>query len=88
MEAKVCIRNLSRTTTQNELYSLFAKAGEVTSVNVVEDRNSGVSKGFAFVTMSAQSEADKAVSMFNSYFLADNQLMVKLARSREQRGFA
>ena len=88
MEAKVCIRNLSRTTTQKELYILFAKAGEVTSVHIIEDRNSGVSKGFAFVTMSAQSEADKAVSMFNAYFLADNQLMVKLARPREQRGFA
>jgi RNA recognition motif-containing protein len=87
MEFEVCIRNLSRITTPKELYILFAKAGDVTSVNIIQDRKSGQSKGFAFVTMSAQSEADKAVSMFNSYFLADHQLMVKLARPRERRGF-
>lgn len=86
MEAKVYVGNLSRSTTQEELNALFAQAGEVTSAEVIKDRKSGESKGFAFVTMSAQSEADKAVSMFNAYSLGDNVLKVSLAKPREQRG--
>ena len=86
MEAKVYVGNLSKSTTQDELNTLFAQAGEVTSAEVIKDRKSGESKGFAFVTMSAQSEADKAVSMFDSYSLSDHTLKVSLARPREQRG--
>lgn len=87
METQICIRNLSTSTTQKELYDLFASAGDVISVRVMEDRKSGQSRGFAFVTMSAQSEADKAVSMFNSYFLDEHQLRVGLARPRDRRGW-
>jgi len=87
MEVKLYVGNLSKSTTQEELNTLFAGAGEVASVNIIKDRTSGESKGFAFVTMSAQSEADKAVSMFNSYSLSDYELKVDLARPREQRGF-
>jgi len=87
MEVKLYVGNLSKSTTQEELNTLFAGAGEVASVNIIKDRTSGESKGFAFVTMSAQSEADKAVSMFNSYSLSDHELKVDLARPREQRGF-
>ena len=86
MEAKVYVGNLSKSTTQDELNTLFAQAGEVTSAEVIKDRKSGESKGFAFITMSAQSEADKAVSMFDSYSLSDHTLKVSLARPREQRG--
>jgi len=86
MEAKVYVGNLSKSTTQDELNTLFAQAGEVTSAEVIKDRKSGESKGFAFVTMSAQSEADKAVSLFDSYSLSDHTLKVSLARPREQRG--
>ena len=86
MEAKVYVGNLSKSTTQDELNALFAQAGEVTSAEVIKDRKSGESKGFAFVTMSAQSEADKAVSLFDSYSLSDHTLKVSLARPREQRG--
>jgi len=87
MEVKVCVRNLSKSTTQKELNALFQQAGDVTAVQVIKDRKSGESKGFAFITMSAQSEADKAVSMFNSYTLDDHLLKVDLVKSREQRGF-
>jgi RNA recognition motif-containing protein len=66
---------------------LFAQAGDVTAVNLLTDRQSGGSKGYAFVTMSAQSEADKAVSMFNTYSLGENQLKVVLVKRREQRRF-
>lgn len=86
MEAKLYVGNLPKSTTQEELNTLFAQAGEVTLAEVVKDRKSGESKGFAFVTMSAQSEADKAVSMFNAYSLSDQPLKVSLAKPREQRG--
>jgi RNA recognition motif-containing protein len=86
MEAKLYVGNLSKSTTQDELNTLFAQAGEVTSAEVIKDRKSGEPRGFAFVTMSAQSEADKAVSMFDSYSLSDHTLKVSLAKPREQRG--
>jgi len=87
MEAKIYVGNLARYTSQEDLNTLFAQAGQVVSVDVIKDRNSGESKGFAFITMSAQSEADKAVSMFNDYSLGDLELKVNLAKPREQRGF-
>ena len=86
MEVKLYVGNLSKATSQEELNTLFTQAGDVTSVDVITDRIRGESRGFAFVTMSAQSEADKAVSMFNSYSLDDHQLKVDLARPRVQRG--
>ena len=88
MEAKVYVGNLSKSTTQDELSALFAQAGEVTATEIMKDRRSGESRGFAFVTMSAQSEADKAVSTFNAYVLRDHVLKVSLAKPREQRGTA
>ena len=86
MEVKLYVGNLSKSTTQDELNVLFAQAGDVTAAEVIKDRHSGESRGFAFVTMSAQSEADKAVSMFNTYSFSDNVLKVSLAKPREQRG--
>ena len=86
MEVKLFVGNLSRFTTGKELDTLFAQAGDVTAVDIITDRQSGGSKGYAFVTMSAQNEADRAVSMFNSYALDDHQLKVVLVKRREQRG--
>jgi len=88
MEVKLYVGNLSKSTTEDELNALFAQAGDVTAVEVIKDRRSDESRGFAFVTMSAQSEADKAVSMFNPYSLSDHVLKVSLAKPREQRGVA
>jgi len=88
MEAKLYVGNLSKLTTQDDLNDLFAQAGEVTAVEVIKDRKSGDSRGFAFITMSAQSEADKAVSKFNAYSLNNHALKVSLAKPREQRGIA
>jgi cold-inducible RNA-binding protein len=87
MDVKLYVGNLSKSTTQEELNTLFKQAGDVGSINIITDRTSGESKGFAFVTMSAQSEADKAISMFNSYSLSEHELKVDLAKPREQRGF-
>jgi len=49
---------------------------------MVKDRNSGESKGFAFITMGEQTEADKAISMFNAYSLADRELKVNVAKPK------
>lgn len=87
MEVQIYVRNLSKATTQEELKELFTKAGTVTAVNMFKDRKSGASRGFAFITMSAQSEADKAVSLFNSYSFNDQEMKVDLAKPRVQRGF-
>lgn len=87
MDVKLYVGNLSRATTQEALNVLFTQAGDVTAIDLIMDREKGGSKGFAFITMSAQSEADKAVSMFNFYSLDEHRLKVKLTRSREQRGF-
>ena len=87
MDVKLYVGNLSKSTTQEELNTLFKQAGDVGLVNIITDRTSGESKGFAFVTMSAQSEADKAISMFNAYSLSEHELKVDLAKPREQRGF-
>jgi cold-inducible RNA-binding protein len=86
-EVKIYVGNLPRSTTGKELNTLFMQAGEVTAVHIITDRQNGVSKGYAFITMSAQSEADKAVSMLNTYFLDDHRLKVSLVKAREQRGF-
>jgi RNA recognition motif-containing protein len=86
METRLYVGNLAKATTQEELNALFTQAGEVTTVEVIKDRKSGESRGFAFVTMSTPDDADKAVSMFNTYSLGDHALKVSLAKPREQRG--
>jgi RNA recognition motif-containing protein len=86
MEIELYVGNLSTSTTQGELNLLFAQAGEAAVTEVMKDRKSGESLGFAYITMSAQSEADKAVSMFNAFSLSDHLLRVSLVRPRRQRG--
>lgn len=85
VEARLHVGNLSRSTTQEELNTLFAQAGNVTAVDLIKERKSGESKGFAFITMSDQSEADKAISMFDTYSLSDHALKVSMAKPREPR---
>jgi RNA recognition motif-containing protein len=86
MVAKLYVGNLSKSTTQDELNALFTQAGEVSAAEVIKDRKSGESKGFAFIAMSTQSEADKAISMFNAYSLSDHVLKVSPAKPRGERG--
>jgi RNA recognition motif-containing protein len=85
MEVKLYVGNLSYETTEDDLRTLFAQAGTVASVALIKDRDSGRSKGFAFVEMTTQAEAQKAISMYNSYKLNDRDLTVNLARPREER---
>ena len=86
METKLYIGNLAYSTTEDDLRTLFAQAGAVASVALIKDRDSGQSKGFAFVEMSNQAEAEKAISMFNGYQMGDRELRVSLARPREEHG--
>lgn len=86
MEVKLYVGNLSYSTTEDELRTLFAQAGAVVSVAVIKDRDTGNSKGFGFVEMASQADAQKAISMFNSYRLNDRTLTVNPARPREERG--
>jgi RNA recognition motif-containing protein len=82
MDARLYVGNLAKSTTQEELNTLFAQAGSVTAAEVIKDRKSSESKGFAFVTMSEQSEADKAISMFNAYSLGGNEIKVNMAKPK------
>lgn len=86
METKLYVGNLSKSTTTDELNALFTQAGAVSTIELIKDRQSGESKGFAFITLSAQSDAEKAVSMFNAYSLSDHAVKVDLAKPGEQRG--
>ncbi len=85
MEAKLYVGNLSYDTTEDELRSLFTQVGTVTDVALIKDRNTGSSKGFAFVTMSSQEEANKAIEQFNGKELGNRELTVNIARPREER---
>jgi RNA recognition motif-containing protein len=82
MDTRVYVGNLNKSTTEAEINTLFATAGTVSSVELVLDKVSGLSKGFAFVAMADQAEADKAISMFNAQSLGDNVLKVNLAKPR------
>lgn len=86
MEAKLYVGNLSYTTTEQNIRELFMQAGNVTSVALIKEPGTQRSKGFAFVEMSSQSEAQKAISMFNGHTMNDRQLTVNVARPREERG--
>ncbi len=85
VKMKLYVGNLSYTTTDEDLRTLFAQAGTVTSVEVIKDRFTGDSKGFAFVEMSSQSEGENAIRMFNGYSLDNREIKVNVARPREER---
>jgi RNA recognition motif-containing protein len=85
MEPKIYVGNLPYDATEEELRQLFAGAGTVASASIVTDRETGRSKGFGFVEMATQAEAEKAVSMFNGHELHNRPLKVDLARPREDR---
>jgi RNA recognition motif-containing protein len=85
METKLYVGNLSYNTTDEDLRELFAQAGTVKSVTVMRDRDTGRSRGFAFVEMETNEEATEAISMFNEREFQDRSLTVNIARPREER---
>ena len=85
MGTKLYVGNLSFNTTENELQELFAQAGAVQEVTLMQDKFTGKSRGFAFVTMSSEEEAQNAISKFNGQTIEGRPLTVNEARPREQR---
>ncbi len=85
METKLYIGNMSYDTTEDELRTMFSEAGSVGSVDIIKDRDTGRPKGFAFITMNSQVEAEKAISMFNEKTVNERALTVNIARPREER---
>src|SRR5512136_2743738 len=85
MDTKLYVGNLSYSVTEDELRELFAQAGNVTSVAVIKDRDTGQSKGFAFIEFGTQADAQKAISRFNGQKLGERTLTVNLARPKEER---
>ncbi|MGN6385155.1 MAG: RNA recognition motif domain-containing protein [Verrucomicrobiota bacterium] len=86
MSTKLFVGNLSYNVTENDLQDLFAKHGTVTDVNLMLDRMSGRSRGFAFVTMSSKEEADAATQALNGQPLDGRNLTVNEARPRPEGG--
>ncbi|MGZ4963720.1 MAG: RNA recognition motif domain-containing protein [Limisphaerales bacterium] len=85
MSAKLFVGNLTFTATENDLQDHFAQAGVVVSVNIMQDRMTGRSRGFAFVEMASQEDAQKAIQMFHSKDFQGRALTVNEARPREDR---
>ncbi|MFN0118958.1 MAG: RNA recognition motif domain-containing protein [Blastocatellia bacterium] len=86
MSIKLYVGNLSFQTTEDDLRDLFTQAGEVESVSLVLDRETGRSRGFAFVEMGAKAEGETAISQFNGKDLGGRALTVNEAKPREDRG--
>ena len=83
---KLYVGNLSFNTSNQDLEELFGQAGTVQSANIVEDRDTGRSRGFGFVEMASKEEGQKAIEQFNGKELNGRNLNVNEARPREDRG--
>ena len=86
MAMKLYVGNLSFQTSSEELQQLFSQAGTVESASVVEDRDTGRSRGFGFVEMASKEDGEKAIQQFNGTDLNGRNLTVNEARPREDRG--
>lgn len=85
MESKLYVGNLSYNISEGDLQRLFAQAGEVKEAALIMDRATRQSKGFGFVEMASEADAQKAIEMFNEYELDGRKLIVNIARPREER---
>jgi len=85
MSSKLFVGNLSFKTTENELQDAFAAHGTVLEANLMMDRATGRPRGFGFVTMSSQEEAEKAIEALHGKDLGGRALTVNIARPREER---
>jgi cold-inducible RNA-binding protein len=85
MSTKLFVGNLSFNFTENDLQDAFAACGTVVEANLMMDRATGRSRGFAFVTMSTPEEAQKAIEALNGKQIGGRALTVNIARPREER---
>lgn len=86
MSMKLYVGNLAFQTSSEDLQQLFSQAGTVQSASVIEDRETGRSRGFAFVEMASKEEGESAISQFNGKEFNGRNLTVNEARPREDRG--
>jgi len=86
MSMKLYVGNLAFQTSSDDLQQLFAQAGTVESAAVVEDRDTGRSRGFGFVEMSSKEEGEAAIQQFNGREMGGRTLNVNEAKPREDRG--
>lgn len=84
MAKRLFVGGIPYDTTNAQLEELFSQAGKVDTVNVITDRYSGQGKGFAFVEMSTEEEAQKAIKTLNGYSLGGRSIVVNEARPREE----
>ena len=85
MSTKIYVGNLSFNTTNQDLTELFSASGTVESANVIEDRDTGRSRGFAFVEMASKSEADAAIAALNGKEVDGRELKVNEAKPQAPR---
>ena len=85
---KIYVGNLSFNTSNQDLSDIFAEVGTVTSANVIEDRETGRSRGFGFVEMANQEDGEKAIAELNGTEFGGRTIKVNEARPREDRGRA
>src|SRR5437870_7800242 len=85
MGTKLYVGNLSFNTTENELQELFSQAGAVQEVTLMQDKFTGKSRGFAFVTMGSEQDAQNAIAKLNGQTVEGRALTVNEARPREAR---
>ena len=88
MGVTLYVGNLPGSTTDAELETLFEQMGQVTGLKIQRNPNTGESRGFGYLTMDAQSEADLAVSRLNEYSLGGCRLKVRLVQRRVVQGIA
>jgi cold-inducible RNA-binding protein len=86
MSMKLYVGNLSFNTTSEDLQQLFSQAGTVESASVVEDRDTGRSRGFGFVEMASKEEGNAAIQQLNGKEVGGRALNVNEAKPREDRG--
>lgn len=87
MATKLYVGNLDYSTTSDQLQVHFSQAGKVVEVNVITDRFSGRSKGFAFVEMGSEKEAKEAIEMFNDKDFQGRKIIVNEARPKTDSNF-
>lgn len=85
MSMKLYVGNLSFDTSSEQLQTLFAEAGTVESASVIEDRETGRSRGFGFIEMASKEEGAAAIEKFNGHDLSGRALKVNAAKPRENR---
>ena len=85
MAKRLFVGNLPYSATSAQLEEIFSQVGKITSLNLITDKFSGQSKGFAFVEMTTDAEADEAIKKFNNFEIDGRKIVVNVARPQENR---